>query len=233
MKNKNVYCYLVAQDTGFAPCYDNSLFTLACCKPTIRKSIYKRFKDNNNLLNEGVYVIGVKHEDAPDEKDEYKSRIVYIAKITQVLTFEEYFDDNNYESRADCIYKDIKTEEVIELLNNKNSNLEEIKKEKNRMNKKETNPHYCNTDLFRRDISGLCVLKSDEFYYVFDKYDSSFCELTDIYEHCKKRRPGVFFYPDVNTKKLEELLVSLKKKGLKNRKDIKPSDKPENKKCVC
>lgn len=224
-----IYAYVMTRDTGFAPCYDNGKFTLACCKPRIRRSVFGKL-DDSGKFNDDVWVIGAKH-DGPPESDGYKSYIVYIAHITKVLRFEDYYiEDNN--NRADCIYHNITTDECENVIKNKDD-LETIKKEKT-LKTAPDNPHYCNTDEFRKDISGLCVLCSDDFYYFGNGENSRNQVFTDVFEHCKKRRPGDFFYANIDEKQFCEVLKQFKKQGLKNKNDIEPIDKEKTcKKCSC
>lgn len=223
MGNPIVYCYIIGKDTGFAPCYDDGEFTLACCKPRIRKSIYKRFKEHKS--EKDIWVIGVKHDG--QSNGQYKSFIVYIAHITKVLGFKEYFSDAN-ENRKDCIYKDLDSHECEKNIDSK----EWIAKRKKSSYRKKApeNPHFCNLDLFRKDISGLCVLYSDDFYYL-GKNNKNDCAFKDVFEHCKKRRPGDFFYAKITSEELNGELKVFKERGLHNPRNIKPID--EDKCCKC
>ena len=219
----------MSRDTGFAPCYDDGVFTLACCKPRIRKSVFNRL-DGSGKLNDEVWIIGAKHDGKPKNHC-YKSYIVYIARITKVLRFEDYYTENHF-NRADCIYQRLKTDECQKAINSR-INLEKIKKNKTRIKSPE-NSHYCKTDEFRKDMSGLCVLYSDDFYYLGDGEDSRHPVFKDVFEHCKKQRPGDFFYADFNVNNLREALKQFEKQGLKNKKNIMPIDKEIScKNCSC
>lgn len=224
-----VYAYVMSHDTGFAPCYDNGVFTLACCKPRIRKSVFGKLNDSGELKDD-VWVIGAKHDGKP-KSGIYKSHVVYIARITKVLRFEDYYTEDNF-YRSDCVYQKLKTEECKKAINRKDD-LENMKKDKTRIKSSE-NPHYCKTDEFRKDISGLCVLYSDDFYYFGGGEESRNQIFIDVFERCKKQRPGDFFYADIDEQKLCETLKQFEKHGLKNQNNIEPLDKEKTcKKCSC
>lgn len=89
-----LYTYALTYDTGFAPCYDNGEFTLACCKPNLRANLC------NNPAQD-VWVMGYRRV----RGDEVYP--VYIAKIERVLCLEEYYDSGVYDARADCIYSKV------------------------------------------------------------------------------------------------------------------------------
>ncbi len=234
MKNKNVYGYLIVSDDGFAPCYDDGLFTLACCKPDIRKSIFKNHIDENGKVKDDVWVIAFRHGDQY-ENGEYETKLVYVAKITGVLNFEEYYDCADYQSRTDCIYKNLKTGccEKISGLKGKDreESLKKLIKKAYRgkpdyhIIKCKSNPTGNELDQFRRDVSGLCVLISSEYYYFGNEKLPK--ELEFAKEHCRHKRPGRFFYVDIKTDEIDALI-----KKFANHKNIK-APLPENKKRVC
>ena len=110
------YIYRMTCDTGNAPCVTDingnktGLLTLACCKggqirryksgkvtevrTGLRKTIGGHFiKNRESDACDDIFVIGI-----------MKDRVLYVAKITEVLTMSEYFSIYEYRNRKDCIY---------------------------------------------------------------------------------------------------------------------------------
>jgi hypothetical protein len=83
-----VYIYKLTTDDGGAPCVYDRVWSLAICKPAIRKTA----KKNNIILGfAGNHL--------------YENNcLIYIARVTQRLTGKKYFRDKNA-FRPDCIYK--------------------------------------------------------------------------------------------------------------------------------
>jgi hypothetical protein len=74
-------------DTGFAPCIQDDILTLTCCKPKIRTSARK-----------GDYLVafyGKCH-------GELGHALAYIARIDKVMDFKKYHEEHS--GRIDCIY---------------------------------------------------------------------------------------------------------------------------------
>ena len=80
MRQPRLYSYIVATDDGFAPNPFHGVCTLACCKPKIR---------TRNGAQVGDYVVGL---GAQDER----WRIIYAMRITDKLTFDEYWRDSRF-----------------------------------------------------------------------------------------------------------------------------------------
>lgn len=72
------YSYVVVRDYGFAPNPFWGFLTLATCKPVIRRN-----------ANVGDFVIG--HAPAADG-----NKLIYIMKVSKVITFDEYWNDVKY-----------------------------------------------------------------------------------------------------------------------------------------
>ena len=89
-----IFSYILAFDTGVAPCIDNNIFTLGICKPTIRR-----------CANIGDYIIAF----YPKCKN---NTIAYICKITNIFNYKDYYINHN--NRLDCIY-----DENLNLIPNK------------------------------------------------------------------------------------------------------------------
>jgi hypothetical protein len=85
----NIYVYKCVVDDGTAPCTDGSLLSMTVCKPKVRTSA---------KVGDIVIAFGTNAQPAPN-------RLVYAAKITEVVTGGRYFDEAKYQTRKDCIYK--------------------------------------------------------------------------------------------------------------------------------
>lgn len=102
--NKVIYAYRLVDDTGFAPCVDNGLFSLACCKGgqvrngrNIKTGLrYHVGKYKQEFPNDEIYLLGI-----------YHNRLLYYAKVTNVMDMTEYFSEKRkkeFGRRKDHIY---------------------------------------------------------------------------------------------------------------------------------
>lgn len=73
-----VYSYIVAVDSGFAPNPFHGPLTLACCKPKIRQHALP-----------GDIIVGL-------TRASLGNRVVYVAKIDEKLTFQQYWADARF-----------------------------------------------------------------------------------------------------------------------------------------
>ncbi len=85
--SKRVFTYKIQLDCGGAPCVENALWSLAICKPIIRK-----------IAVIGDIIIGI----SGNKLKIGKNKIIFIAEITNVLTIRNYAI--NHSERSDCIY---------------------------------------------------------------------------------------------------------------------------------
>jgi len=69
----NLFSYIVASDSGFAPNPFHGVCTLACCKPDIRRG-----------ASVGDLIVGL-----TPKRD--GSRVVYVMRVTTTLNFKEYW----------------------------------------------------------------------------------------------------------------------------------------------
>lgn len=76
-----LYSYVVADDTGFSPNPYHGFCTLACCKPRIRGDAHI-----------GDYVIGT----ASIAKGKDDGHVVYAMRVTEVLRFDQYWNDQRF-----------------------------------------------------------------------------------------------------------------------------------------
>lgn len=168
---KKLYTYIITTDNGRSPCYDNGRFSLACCKPQIRRMILKDWKEKIDEKKAEVWLCGIQREN----KEPF---VVFLAKINKVLELQEYYNDNSeYAGRNDNWYRDIGTirdesgklpvtltPEIIKKC------YEKIHTKKPR-DKKRGNEHgkvECADKMTKvqcRDIAGAAVLISDEFIH--------------------------------------------------------------------
>lgn len=119
---QTIFSYIMTVDNGCAPNADNGLLSLAICKPKIRKT-----------AKCGDIIIGISGKRLFNCEER---RIVYIAKITKVLSMKEYAVV--YPKRKDSIY----TEEL----------------------KMRENPYHTEINI-KNDLSGENVLLSNDFIY--------------------------------------------------------------------
>ena len=101
-----LYTYIITVDNGKSPCYDDGTFTLACCKPQIRRKILqdKLECEKRGIPFPPVYLAGIRRD-----KKENRARVVFISEIDKVLKLEDYYDNEIYLKRKDCKYHNVKT----------------------------------------------------------------------------------------------------------------------------
>ena len=75
-----LFSYVVARDYGFAPNPFFGVCTLATCKPTIRR-----------IGSVGDWIIGT-----GGKQGNQKGCLVYVMRITEAMTFNEYWDDKRF-----------------------------------------------------------------------------------------------------------------------------------------
>ena len=138
-----LYIYRLTDDRGFAPCVQDNLLTLSCCKGgQIR---------NNKPCKRGLrYNIGSKKYSDWEKDDIYilgtfQNRFLYLAKITEVLTMTEYF--SKYHNRKDLIY-DVTDNKLI-----RNNHLQDQKV-------------HTDKNQIIRDLAGEYVLLSNDYIYL-------------------------------------------------------------------
>ncbi len=139
-----IYVYRLVVDSGFAPCVDNGLLTLACCKggKIINKNPcatgYRFWIGSNrdkDYKKEDIYLLGTFHD-----------KFLYIAKVTQVLTMDEYYSSKS-KGRLDDIYS-LKDNRLVR---NKKLAAECVHTDENQI---------------KKDLAGKYVILSDDFIYL-------------------------------------------------------------------
>ena len=106
MSKHYIYTYRLTDFTGFAPCYENNLLSLAICKSDMRRVIGSNYDNNPSdtfwfmglVSNSLVYNYSYFSCDKP-------GRVLFVAKINRIETYEEYFTKEEYKNRKDQIYE--------------------------------------------------------------------------------------------------------------------------------
>jgi hypothetical protein len=80
-----IWRYVLATDAGMAPCIDNGILTLTCCKPRIRRN-----------TQTGDWIIGF-------EPKRLGGKVAYAGQVSRVLSLGDY--ELEYRGRADAIYR--------------------------------------------------------------------------------------------------------------------------------
>ena len=81
----DLYSYVVAYDSGFAPNPFYGFCTLATCKPRIRKT-----------AKIGDWIIG---SGSADSHKRQGGHLVYAMRVSEILTFDQYFDDTRFQQK--------------------------------------------------------------------------------------------------------------------------------------
>lgn len=138
-----LFIYRMTSDKGLAPCVDNGLLSLACCKggqvrngKPIKTGLRYRIgsKRESDYEKDDVYILGI-----------YKSKMLYLAQVTAVMPMTEYYREKS-NGRTDDLYRVV------------NGKLER--------NNKLKNIHTKSSGEDKRDIAGEYVLLSDDFIYL-------------------------------------------------------------------
>lgn len=144
-KKTYLYVYRMTNDTGLAPCVKDGILSLACCKGGRICS--------DKIINTGLrYWIGSKHNGVDYTRDKVyisgtlDGKMVYLARVTSVVTMEEYYSRMS-QGRTDDIY-DVKKGKI--------SRNKWLYKEGIHIDKKD----------ILRDIAGKYVLLSDDYIYL-------------------------------------------------------------------
>ncbi|MBI9095671.1 MAG: hypothetical protein JEY71_12380 [Sphaerochaeta sp.] len=148
-KVSKVFSYIVAQDSGFSPNPFWGQCSLACCKPTIRRSIGKRWSSSHD-----TWIVGISPKSRGNE-------LIYIMRVDHCVEFPEYYESypqkrpdfskGQVDTCGDNIYRPI--DRRYEQLRSRHSY-----------------PPFgdswsVNNNAMNRDIGGKYVLLSDNFVY--------------------------------------------------------------------
>lgn len=142
---KVIFSYRLRYDTGFAPCLDNNIFTLVCCKGG-------QVRGDRNIRTGLRYKIGKYHDENPENDifllGIFQNTLLYYAKITEIMSMMEYYSLDQkarFGNRMDGIY------DVIDGELSRNELLPEI--------------HPKGDKCILQDINGVYALISSEFTY--------------------------------------------------------------------
>lgn len=139
-----LFSFVITDDTGFAPNPYHNFLTLACCKPTVRR-----------VANVGDYVCANLSNTADAE-----SRLLFIMRVTEKLTFDDYFKDDRFQ-----IKKPVKNGTDEKKMGDNiyfRNECGEYQQAKNAV-------HHCGGDKMETDLGGEYVLISDDFAYWGEK----------------------------------------------------------------
>ena len=97
-----IYSYRLTSFSGAAPCMDNDFLTLAICKRDMRRVIGRQFV---NGTDDTIWFVGIVGAGLAkySEFSEKGGDFLYVAKLTDVIRFEDYFADDTAD-RTDKIY---------------------------------------------------------------------------------------------------------------------------------
>jgi len=89
-----LYAYVMTDDSGTAPCVDKGVFTLACCKPNIRR-----------CAKEKDWIVGLAGEKLKQTSGiDNVGKIVFVAEVTRKLSWADYGKREEFEGRLDNMY---------------------------------------------------------------------------------------------------------------------------------
>jgi hypothetical protein len=169
-----LYVYKLTYDNGFAPCVENGMLSLVCCKSRMRRAIQKRYSDagrrrkkskrrkrnekNTATAKKQIYILGVcgttlkPHKGFKGDAENTKLTAVYLAKVDEVLSMKEYYKrgPKGYRNRADGRAYVTKGNKLVACSGNPHKN--------------------CAEDM-KRDRNGLYAILSRDFIYWGDKVD--------------------------------------------------------------
>ncbi|MBN2878495.1 MAG: hypothetical protein JXN65_02585 [Clostridia bacterium] len=186
-----LFTYVVKHDSGFAPNPFGGYCTLACCKPKIRKTAGKLCASGKS-----VWIIGL----TPANKG-LGNKMIYAMKVTEALTFSEYFKDSRFE------YKKPLYSPQGQIIERCGDNIYEPQKDDFRQlhsmhSTKTPCGHKVNIENLKRDLSGEYVLISDSFIYIGEDA----VELPDSLEGLKVGRGHKCNFADSLIKEVSEFL---------------------------
>lgn len=137
---KRAFSYIVVHDSGFSPNPFHGLLTLACCKPLIRRT-----------AEAGDIIVGLSSR---------SERVVYAVQVAEVIGFEEYWADPEYQARRPLMRSP-------QIINRTGDNIyEPVSGGYRQLPSFHSNPDGTeNADLKRTDLGGDHVLVGERFTY--------------------------------------------------------------------
>lgn len=141
--------YKVKHDTGFAPNPYFGILTLATCKPAIRRS---------SKIRVGDWIAGWTAASSPKYSTPVgKERLVYLACISEIITFEQYW--NNFPQKRPSISNGKESPEYY------GDNIYEPDCTSPLGFKRVTTIFHCSEKSMNRDLGGENVIICKKFYY--------------------------------------------------------------------
>ncbi len=108
--NDIIYTYKEQVFNGFAPCFQDDMYSLACCKGArngngMRQSVCRSFASGKNVWVMAVAASDIKREGNNNSGIAYEpGDVIYLAKIDKVCTWDEYSTSSRYCKRDDSYY---------------------------------------------------------------------------------------------------------------------------------
>ena len=139
-----LFSYIVTDDTGFSPNPFHGYCTLACCKPAIRRT-----------AKEKDWIVGL----TPKSEG---NRIVYLMQVDEIESFDEYWNDRRFQQKKPCPKGDRVMQRGDNIYEpNSHGGFRQLASlhsdQKCRAREDSGNK--------KRDLSGECVLISENFAY--------------------------------------------------------------------
>jgi hypothetical protein len=143
------YSYKMVRDFGFAPNPFNGICTLATCKPAIRK-----------YAEIGDWVIG-----SGSVSTNLVGQVIYLMKISEKLTFDEYWNDQRFQSKKPVMNVGLKRMHGDNIYNRlANGEWQQQYSQHSKYNGVEEPAHK------KTDLGGEYVLLANYFFYFGDKH---------------------------------------------------------------
>ena len=105
-----IYTYKEQVFTGFAPCFQDGIYSLACCKGAMngkgmRQSICKTIDSGKTVWVMAIAGCDIKHSNNNTSGISYEpGDALYLARIDKICTWYEYSTLDNYCKRKDSYY---------------------------------------------------------------------------------------------------------------------------------
>lgn len=185
------YAYKLTRDYGFAP---NPFFgrcTLACCKPHIRK---KAVVDD--------WIIGT-----GSIENNLLYHLIFLMKITEKLTFEEYWNDKRFSCKRPVLNGSLKQIHGDNIYFKQNDSWHQMDSHHS------FHDGNLNEANLKQDLGGKYVLLSDHFIYLGNKY----FEVPDNYKGLcpnSKQRNYITVKDDELAKEFIEMIKSNYRLGI-------------------
>lgn len=139
----SIFSYKMTRDYGFAPNPFGEYCTLACCKPHLRRK-----------ASVGDWIIGTGSVEI-----NLLYHIIFIMKVTEKMTFEEYWKDSRFQNKKPVLNGSLKQIHGDNIYNNENNEWLQLDSHHSDYDGK------TNIKNQKQDLSGKYVLISNTFTY--------------------------------------------------------------------